>query len=75
MNVRPWAQANAITSAEEEKEKGQLRVMDMVVRPLPVVAEQDERHLVLTGWSDGKLRVRLLIHFESLSPSSQVQTV
>lgn len=67
VNVQPWVQAEAITSPEEEKEKGQVRVMDMGVRSFPVSDDQDERHLVLTGWSDGKLRVSLL---HSVKPDS-----
>ncbi|ORY89597.1 hypothetical protein BCR35DRAFT_154178 [Leucosporidium creatinivorum] len=67
VNVRPWAQAKAITGAEEEKEKGQVRVMDMAVCPLPVDAEGGERHLALTGWSDGKLRVRQPFRFLTFS--------
>lgn len=57
LHVRPWTAAKALTSKQEEKEKGSVRVMDLAVQPLPSAGGQ--KHVVLAGYSDGKLRVRL----------------
>ena len=63
LRARPWATAPP-TTADDDKEKGQIRVMDLAVRSLP----GDERLLVVAGYSDGKLRVSIAWSFKS-SPS------